>query len=321
MESLDPARVGILNIEPLGRASSVFFQGLLDGHPEILTLPLGVMPGGRPTDADGLWEGLDASRREYAPEAPLDRAAFMSAAQAHLSRGDGALFALFGGYAAAAGRETSAVRWLCYHTHSFEASLELLREHPEARFVFLIRDPRASFASMKKRGDLDPRFQHHRFLNLYRHFMKRLGGDALLLRHEDIHLDFERTLARFREFLGIADDESLRESSYYGFPYTGQAKAFASTTGLHSNRPDPRYVSDDWKRSLSPAEVAHIERTASDLMRECGYQPCRDAVTGSDFDYARLKPQRRWRRVRGALAEFKDAWLTRLRCAAIAPRP
>lgn len=292
-----PSKISVVTINPLARASTYFFQGLFDGHPEMVTLPDTVyfygkeaFDSGDPCGiSDELWGRLEVASRTVVglEEVPADKTCFERAFQAYLKdngASDRSIFlALHYAYARARGMDMSRIRGINYHCHSYLHMLHVMADFQDARNIFLIRDPRASFASIKKRADLDPLFYHFHYLQVYRGVYKPLRllgeGARLLVRHEDMHLHFEDVMEKVTRHLGIADHPCLRHSSYFGEYYTGSFLASRSTQGLYLSRPDPRYVKDDWKKLLSAFELHLVQATAKSLMAENGYEavPVSDA--------------------------------------------
>lgn len=285
-----PESAPILTVEPFGRASTIFFQGLLDGHPELLVLPWDATPlfnkRGEKRDPDSIAHHLDGiltrAATEYGPpDLSLDRERFRATVRAVLDQcgvhWGSEVVATFLGYAAAAGRPLSEVRYLCVAAHGHPRLSYMLSHFPNWRAVFLSRDPRGSFASMKKRKDLDLLAQQANFAAfhrvMYRGLLAGHPDQVLSMRHEDLHTDWPSERARLLEFIELDDHPALERSSYFGWPYTGEGRYYGSTADLYESEPDPRYVTDSWKDSLSAPELRAVQESSSALMDEFGYPP------------------------------------------------
>lgn len=137
-----------------------------------------------------------------------------------------------------------------------EMAKETLTHWPNAKFVVLVRDPRAVFASQK-------RFFTHRRLkysciywNLHTELIKdsRLPVDQfLIVRYEDFVEDASKHLESILRHAGIEDHESAEKM-------------------LRAHPPSSKSI-DRWKTELSEQEVRTIESICFDNMQQHGYQP------------------------------------------------
>jgi len=137
-----------------------------------------------------------------------------------------------------------------------EMAKEILTHWPDAKFMVLVRDPRAVFASQK-------RFFSHRRLkysciywNLHTELIKDscLPADQFLtVRYEDFVDDAAKHLERILNHAGIADQETAEKM-------------------LAAHPPSPNSV-DRWKTDLSAKEIHTIESICFDNMQHYGYHP------------------------------------------------
>jgi len=155
---------------------------------------------------------------------------------------------------------------------------EAARAFPGARFVFIIRDPRDVFTS-HKRGDRDwlrgsnSRVQGcmdkiRRYYDGYVHAAHR--DNVYLIRYEDLHQDFEATMPRLLELLGLSSDPGIVDR-------IRRENDFRARTGRRhtEDRGSPRRkgVVGDWATALGRREVAWFrnDRFWSRFLEAHGY--------------------------------------------------
>jgi len=169
----------------------------------------------------------------------------------------------------------------------------LARAFPQARFVLILRDPRATAASVLGFKDIDLSQCPH-VLSVLRHWRKvvacsfAFASDPLLadrlavVRYEDIvaHPDrFGRDVCRLLEM--EFDPAMTRFSGFRDYVGGGQWKGnstFTETLDDISTRP-----MDSWRRKLPPEALKLVEFTCGADMLHCGYQPeCSDLCGDPD---------------------------------------
>ena len=137
-----------------------------------------------------------------------------------------------------------------------EIAKEILTHWPDAKFIVLVRDPRAVFASQK-------RFFPHRRLkysciywNLHTELIKdnRLPVDQfLIVRYEDFVEDASKNLERILKHAGIKDQKSAEIM-------------------LKAHPSSPKSI-DRWRTDLTEKEIHTIESICFNNMQQYGYQP------------------------------------------------
>jgi hypothetical protein len=170
-----------------------------------------------------------------------------------------------------------------------------------ARFIQLVRDPRATLASLKElyRGNAIPGFdaaEHARAiarsLRLAVENRNRFGDRYLIVRYEDLVESTEREVERVRQFLGIAPDPVL-------FLPTANGSRVRANSSFGSAAPG---VIESRRRESGPSEdQALIGTYAANAARAFDYAiPAPDAV-GRVVLRARHLPRRVLRSGRAAL--------------------
>ncbi len=146
---------------------------------------------------------------------------------------------------------------------------------PEARFVYLVRDPRAVVRSM----NAITYFSGDTALNALNWHQAATHGYALLeasvparqrltVRYEDVVRDPETHLRRICAFVGEAFEPALLEFHKDSEKYMGPKIRTPSIT----QSVDAKHI-DRWKAALSPREVGVVEAICGPAMASFGYAP------------------------------------------------
>ncbi|TFH33726.1 MAG: sulfotransferase [Anaerolineales bacterium] len=179
-------------------------------------------------------------------------------------------------------------------TPRFIRHLELLGNHfPEAKFIHLIRDPRA-VANSLIRSDVHRSTPYH----AAKRWMMDVGAGLayeqafperiMRIRYEDLVSRPEDTLTSVFGFL---------EMDYY--PYllhntSGDADYSKFYENIHANLNRP--VSADhvkrWTTELSPGAIETIEIICAELMERMGYEPVSASISLKEIDVNKMKAQR-----------------------------
>ncbi len=154
--------------------------------------------------------------------------------------------------------------------------------YPDAREIFLVRDPRDMVASMISfyektqlvsfgRGEnvSDEEFIHdivHALGDLVRHLRERREG-AILVRYEELVGEMPATLARVFEHLELPTGAELQRA------IIAQALQSTSDSRRHRTSPDEHASIGRWRRDLSESMQALCQTAFAGLMEELGYEP------------------------------------------------
>ncbi len=156
----------------------------------------------------------------------------------------------------------------------------LMEMFPAARFIYVVRDPRAGVSSMQRASF----FSDDVVFNALARRKHATAGRALLeravpparrmtLRYEDLVRAPEKTLRAVCAFLDEPYEPSMlrfhEEADAYMKP------SAAATFNAAATRPISADKIDAWKDRLAPAKVGIVERVCAQEMREFGYVPIR----------------------------------------------
>lgn len=204
------------------------------------------------------------------------------------------------------------------HTH-YVGSLST--SFPRARFIHIMRDPRAVVLSRVSAGFgsnlIEPNIHRwRRAAEMHRDFAERLGPDRyLLVRYEALVADQHTVLAEVCRFLGVEMTDAMLEHhkrSEKGFP--------TRSTDWMENTMKPVFTSSigKWKTEMKPVHAAMIDAALGDLVPAMGYEPsgARARAVG-----LRLALSRTAGRVEAALGKAKRAVLFIARGFKRAPIP
>ncbi|HEX4654142.1 MAG TPA: sulfotransferase [Mycobacteriales bacterium] len=143
---------------------------------------------------------------------------------------------------------------------------------PDAQFINVVRDPRASVASMRKLGwydgDMVPGVElWMRSVNAVAPWRERLGPDQYLdIRYEDLVHDPESLLQRITDFLDLSD--AVQQMLHYYEKNDEKSEKYHPML----NQPVTTDALRAWESVLNPDEVALIEQVSGAQMDRLGYE-------------------------------------------------
>ena len=148
---------------------------------------------------------------------------------------------------------------------------------PEAKFVFIIRDPRDVFISHKRgtrqwMGGVNKRVDGcmKKIHGYYEGYVRaRQARNLLLVRYEELHQDFHRTMKRLFDFIGVESTPQILDECY-------EQNSFWTVASRHIERPDEaerKGVVGDWAMFLEPKEAEWFQKNGywSGFMKQYGY--------------------------------------------------
>ena len=196
---------------------------------------------------------------------------------------------------------------------------------PNARFIYLVRDPRAVVYSMNR----FQRFEDDSVLNAFNWLQAATKGYNLLkqsvpeqkwmvLKYEELAEDVSNTAQKICAFLDEPFDEKMlhfyRQSQTMIHPHS------STLGGVHTlTKPVSTVSIDKWRDGLSPREISSVESVCRGVMNDFGYTPIGQKLGPVDEFNVSLKlkycqwQQRRNKHMRAYQIAFKPFGKTRMR--------
>lgn len=154
----------------------------------------------------------------------------------------------------------------------------LKKWYPTAKFVGVVRDPRAFLASYKnyiRKGSVEYRNRFNAVTNslLWRSYMNSLlrtmnsplGQDVMMLRYEELVADPEGQVRRMCEFLELEYDPRMLEIQRANSSYVRQDQE-RTRKGISMQSVER------WRTELTTPELWILEKVCAETMRRLGYE-------------------------------------------------
>ncbi|HEX4872252.1 MAG TPA: sulfotransferase [Nevskiaceae bacterium] len=284
-----PATLRYCFICSTGRAGSTLTARVLSSHPAVLARALHpyetrmrqYLQVARRGEAAVHFRPLrDGEGPEYVPHQGLDEASAAWCQATQGSRESAAVLAERYYREVARVQGVSAPQWVIEKGIGIRLALEILGEDPQARALFLFRDPRDTFFSMKafnRKAGYEGGFQEDQgeevmFRNVigtwrrYKRLVEEFGpGRITRLRYEAIVQSATPWTEAFR-WLAVADDAATVGQAFS----TGTRRDAA--VELHSTTQSVDASIGRWAQEASEAQRALFDRYAADLV-DMGYAP------------------------------------------------
>jgi len=148
---------------------------------------------------------------------------------------------------------------------------------PEAKFIFIIRDPRDVFISHKRgtrqwMGGFNKRVDGcmKKIQRYYEGYSSaQVAPNLMMVRYEDLHQDFHATMERIFEFVGVEAGPDILDECY-------EQNNFWNVASRNIERRDEaerKGVVGDWVNFLEPAEANWFKKNPfwTGFMRQYGY--------------------------------------------------
>lgn len=263
------------------RSGTTMLGAMLGSSPDVITVPesqfllesLAEEAGGKNRAMRGwsedfrlsLW-GLEADAIRRAIDSSWEGTGNGSVASAYEG--------LVGAYARRRGGEGRGERrsFVDHTPESIRYYARLIEAFPSAKFVHLIRDPRAVYNSVKRRawGPNTPHVAGGWWLeNLARGFAAEalLGSEVVYrVRYEDLVESPASSLQPLCEWLGVRYSEEMAAARGFEPPGYTRAQHILVGEGLHEERVCA------WRSELGVREVEIMEALAGDVLELLGYE-------------------------------------------------
>lgn len=295
----------------VSRSGTSLLLSLLDGHPEVLAVPLETKVFQWCHADDPVQRFFDKTvfGKRLLDQDEAARETFERVMRRHL-KGPGefdvALRAVAAATAAVWPRPEARVWLEKTPRHRNQLPMLLERFGPQTRALVTVRDPRATFASHKARWDRKGVRAARRFARkwltvhtLTQHYLAHERG-VTVTRYEDFVLDTRREMARIAAHLGIADHPALRVPTKLGEGWAGNSSfddgcTRDPQTARARDAAAPPAIGtegiDRWRSFLDDDEVRTIEALLGPAMRLYGYEPRDGKAAGSRFSLERWRLQ------------------------------
>jgi hypothetical protein len=169
----------------------------------------------------------------------------------------------------------NCVRWVEKTTSNEVFADDLFRLFPEAKLLQIVRDPRAVFASRKRRlmNRYGRHAKAHRLVREWNSSVRQVSrlrhrpANYLVVRYEDLVLHPREIIEQICRFVGIRFLPELLQPTRAGAQWQGNSSFHDAFTGVEAQSVD------QWKNELSPREIWWIESHCRAGMQLAGYQP------------------------------------------------
>ena len=151
--------------------------------------------------------------------------------------------------------------------------LSVLSDFVDARFIVLVRDPRAVVNSyMENRWGLGTNaytgaLRWSREVTAQLAFKDDHDANCLLMRFEDLVYDVEGAIDKLCKYLGVPADKAMNQ-------YYRKAAAFTiNSENINTNRKVDPTLAEKWREDLTEKQIGIIETVAASEMHALGYTP------------------------------------------------
>ncbi len=170
----------------------------------------------------------------------------------------------------------------------------LKNTYPAARFIHLIRDPRAVAASLTRSNvhHSNTYFGAQRWLRDVQagyDLKQRYPNSVLEIKYEDLVKTPRTALRVVCDFLGLIYDDAML--TYHETSGQDYGKYHASIHQNLNRPPQPDRI-EAWRQHLTAQDIALVEEICGDLMQTMGYQPDKNGEIVSEDYIHQLKRKR-----------------------------
>lgn len=197
------------------------------------------------------------------------------------------LLAIHYAYAYCRNEDLTIKKIILYHIHvPWYVTQYLAPDFPDMMILGLVRDPRSNlpgrhtsntsgdFARLNKTDAIIHQQQAYYFsLRYLLEGLEVLEGMTLdlvrMIRHEDLHYKLEDVMKASAQFLGISYRPCLCNLTFGGLKWWGDAVYNMSPMNIVN----PRIVSSDWQKKISPLDWFVIDGLMFHYLHRYGYRP------------------------------------------------
>lgn len=279
--NFQPDKIRLVTLYHVGRSSSVFTVGLFDGHSEFMVLPSFFYPMEikKTFEENSIYCFEESKNQIKNVVGDLCNKFSYSDFRKHfedyiknfgISRRN-CFIATYYSFAKLMDKNVNHLKYILYDPHTIDKTKVILSDFPRQRFIVTTRDPRNSFLSNRKEENaLHGIMEEKRIFSFYKNRIKKMRH--LVVRHEDIHTNYEKVLASFEGFFNIKRCSSLYQSTYFGVDYDSKNSQYKSTHKIFSSEPNPLYAKERWKEELSPYEIRFVQILHRAMFKEFNYK-------------------------------------------------
>ena len=177
--------------------------------------------------------------------------------------------------------DLSNIKVIVSHEH-VPWNCEKYEKHFNSKYIFMMRDPRASIAGCIKayaKNEKIPMSYYidHQlsFLFSAQSFYKKMKRKVLILKNEAMHKNLKKEMKKLSIWLGIKFNRSLLNSTINGKKWIGES-VYLSKGDLKKPYPKnyylPKNVEKRWRSILDKKQIFMIETLAEDIMKENKYK-------------------------------------------------
>ena len=190
-------------------------------------------------------------------------------------------------------RNARQKRWVgVKEVWSVEFCKPLAAAYPNAKFIVIMRDPRAVVASMHKLAAKDVTQRAHtlsyarhwrKFVGFYDHYLRsdEFRGRLLVIRYEDLVASPQSVAGRLCEFLGIDLEPEMTAANGYGGRSTGSTWRHNSSHDTVGRGIDGSLAAR-WRTELEPTAGRLVELVCGPEMGLLGYRADGEATEFSE---------------------------------------
>lgn len=149
----------------------------------------------------------------------------------------------------------------------------LKKMFPDAKFIYIIRNPYANAVSLRKYKTIRSRFPlmvrllstlYNSYYYLYRN--RQLIKDFLVIRYEDLLTDPSKKISEMADFLEIRNSDRLFKLTKFGRNWKGNSSEGRVLEDFDTSRIDA------WQTSISPMEIRFLNTLFHFVFKDFGYE-------------------------------------------------